>query len=47
MSLEAARKLSIPELLHVLGEKLGLEYSRIQKTSLPLSVLVGSLELEV
>ena len=43
MSLEAARKLSIPELLRVLNEKLDLEYSRVQETTPPLGVLVGSL----
>ena len=47
MSLEAARKLSIPELLCVLNEKLDLEYSRVQETTPPLGVLVGSLEPKV
>ena len=45
MSLEAARMLSIPELLRVLNEKLGLEHSRVQEASLV--VMVGSLEPEV
>jgi len=44
MSLEAARKLSIPELLRVLGEKLDVEYSRVRQTPTPLA---GSPEVEV
>jgi len=47
MSLEAARKLSIPELLRVLDEKLDVEYSRIREISLPLAASVASLEHEV
>jgi len=47
MSLEAARKLSIPELLRVLGEKFGIEYSRVREISLPLAASAESLEHEV
>jgi len=47
MSLEAARKLSIPELLHALCEKLGTEHSRVRGIPLPLAVPVASLEPEV
>jgi len=47
MSLEAARKLSIPELLCVLGEKLDMECSRVRELSLPLTVSAASLEHEV
>ena len=35
MSLEAARSLSIPDLLRVLSEKLNLECTRSQETPLP------------
>jgi hypothetical protein len=35
MSLEAARDLSIADLLRVLSDKLGLEYTRLQGTWLP------------
>ena len=46
MSLEAARKLSIPELLQVLDGKLREEYSRVQ--GIPLSSpMIASLEPEV
>ena len=47
MPLETARKLSIPELLSVLNEKLGLEYSRVRETPLSLGVSMESLEPEV
>ena len=47
MSLKAARKLSVLELLRVLDEKLNLEYSRVRETPLPLGASVGSLEPEV
>ena len=47
MSWEAARDLSIPDLLRALNEKLGLEYIRLQKTSNPRTVSVAFLELEV
>ena len=47
MSLEAARKLSIPELLRVLNERLSLEYSRVREISLPLGLSVESLEPKV
>jgi hypothetical protein len=46
MSLEAARELSIPELLQVLDGKLRDEYSRVQGISLT-STLIASLEPEV
>ena len=46
MSLEAVQKLSIPELLQVLGEKLGEEYSRVRGIP-PSSTLLASLEPEV
>lgn len=47
MSLETARDLSIQDLLHVLGEKFGLERTRIQKTFTPPVVSAASLESEV
>ena len=47
MSLEAARKLSILELLRILGEKLDLEYSGVRGIPLPLEVSVGLVESEV
>lgn len=40
MSLEAARRLSIPEIFRVLGEKLDQEYSTVQGTPPP-SVFPG------
>ena len=47
MSLEAARELSIPELLRVLDEKLGIEYSRARKISPSLPVSAATREPEV
>ena len=47
MSLEAARNLSIPDLLRVLNEKLGLECARLRETPLPPVVSAASLESEV
>jgi len=47
MSLEAAHNLSIPELLRVLNEKLGLESSRLRETCLPPIVSIASLKAEV
>ena len=47
MSLEAVYNLSISDLLHVLNEKLGLESSKLQGISLPLTHLASSLESEV
>lgn len=47
MSLEAARKFSIPELLRVLNEKVSLEYSRVREIPPPLGVPAGSLGPEV
>ena len=47
MSLDAARDLSIPDLLRVLNEKLGLECSRLQKTYFPPVSSAASLESEV
>lgn len=47
MSLDAARNLSIPDLLRVLNEKLGLECSRLQNTPLPPASSTASLESEV
>ena len=46
-SLEAARELSIPELLRVLDEKLGIGYYKLRETPLPLAVLAATRELEV
>jgi len=46
MSLEAARDLSIPELLRVLNEKLGLEHTMLRKCHPP-AVSTTSLEVEV
>ena len=47
MSLEAARGLSIFELLCVLNEKLNLEHTRLQDTPLPPVGPAASLESEV
>jgi hypothetical protein len=47
MCLEAARDLSIADLLHVLSEKLGLECTKLQDTPLPPAVSPASLEPEV
>jgi len=47
MSLEAARELSIPELLRVLGEKLDAECSRVREIPLPPAASAASLEPEV
>ena len=47
MSLETARDLSIPDLLRLLNEKLGLESARLQETPLPPLVATASLESEV
>ena len=47
MSLEAARNLPIPDLLRVLNEKLGLEYTRLQEAPIPCTVPVSFLRSEV
>ena len=47
MSLETARDLSIPDLLRLLNEKLGLECTRLQETPPPPLVDTASLESEV
>lgn len=47
MSLEAAWEPSIPELLRVLDEKLGVEYSRVWGIPPPLAVSAATRELEV
>ena len=47
MSLEAARNLSIPDLLSVLNEKLGLECTRLKETLLPCTVSATFLQSEV
>ena len=47
MSLDTARGLSIPDLLRLLNDKLGLECTRLQETPLPLLVSTASLESEV
>ena len=47
MSLEAARDLSIQDLLRMLNEKFGLEYARIREISSSCTVPAASLELEV
>jgi hypothetical protein len=47
MSLEAACDLSFTDLLRVLSEKLGREYTRLQGTRLPPAVSAASLEPEV
>ena len=47
MSLEAARDLSIPDLLRVLNEKLGLQFTTLRNTPLPPAVSTASLEYEV
>ena len=43
----AARTLSIPELLQVLGEKVGEEYFTMQEIPLSFALSAGSLEPEV
>ena len=47
MSLEATRDLSIPDLIRVLNEKIGLEFTMLRNTSLPPAVSARSLESEV
>lgn len=47
MALEAARDLSVQDLLRVLNEKLGLECTRLRETPLPPVVSAASLEPEV
>ena len=47
VSSQTAYDLSIPELLRVLSDKIGLEYTRVQETSLPPDVSTTSLETEV
>ena len=47
MSLDTARGLSIPDLLRLLNEKLGLECTRLQETPPPPLVDTASLESEV
>ena len=47
MSSQAAYDLSIPELLHVLNERLDFEYARVRDIRLPPAVSVASLETEV
>ena len=47
MSMRAARTLSIPELLQVLGEKVGEEYFTMQEIPLSFALSAGSLEPEV
>lgn len=47
MSLEAARDLPIPDLVRVLNEKLGLEYTRLQETPISCTMYVTSLQSEV
>lgn len=44
--LEAAEYLTIPELLHVLGKKLGVECTKLQKYNPP-AASITSLEVEV
>ena len=46
VSMETDRGLSIPDLLRLLNEKLGLECTRLQETPLP-PVSTALLELEV
>lgn len=47
MSSQAAHDLSISELLRVLNDKLGLEYTRIRETGLSPAVSTSSLETDV
>ena len=47
MSLEAARALSIPELLRVLNEKFDLVYTKLRETRLHPVVPIASFESEV
>ena len=47
MSLEAARKLSVPDLIHALNEKINAEWSGLLETPLPPGVSVASVQSEV
>ena len=47
MSLDTARGLSIPDLLRLLNDKLGLECARLRETPLPPIVATAPLESEV
>jgi hypothetical protein len=47
MFMRAARTLSMPELLQVLGEKLDEEYSAMREIPLSFALSAGSLEPEV
>jgi hypothetical protein len=47
MSSEAILNLSIPDLIHMLDERLGLECAKLQDTSLPPAMGSASLEAEV
>ena len=47
MCSEAARDLSIPDLLRALNEKLGLECARLQEAPVPHTVSAAFLESEV
>ena len=47
MSLEAARDLSIPDLVRVLNEKIDLGFTTLRNTSLPSAASAASLESEV
>lgn len=47
MSLEAARELSIPELIRALNEKINVEWSSLLVTPLPPGASVASVRSEV
>ena len=47
MSLDVTRDLSVPDLLHILNKKLGLDCATLRKTCYPLAVSTTPLELEV
>ena len=47
MSLEITRDLSLPDLLHMLNEKLGLECTRLRDTALLPAAFTVSLESQV
>jgi len=47
MSFETTHNLSIPELLHILNEKLGLERTRFRDIPLPPVASAASLESQV
>jgi len=47
LEFEAARNLSVPDLLHLLKEKLSLEHAKLRKDPFPPAASTASLESEV